>query len=493
MPGYCKVDGVIAPALRFEVRLPANWNGKLYYGGGGGYNGTIPPAIARPLAQGYAEVASDSGHQGDGMSAAFIANNPLAAELFGSKSVPTVMAVALKVVDAAYGRRPARSYFEGCSTGGREALMVVQRNPALFDGVIVRAPAYNWVGLMGEFNRVARALAAPGGAFPPAKTALLAAHVRKSCDGLDGIVDGVVANPFACTARRLNLAALRCPGGKNTGNTCLSDGQLAVVRAWTTGVSYANGAYTSQGYNLTGNEDDPMNFRMWAAGDGDVRKGAQYAISDSTLKYYLAGDPHAESLNYTPWDKDRAAIDRMAALNDATRADIRPFLDHGGKLIVWHGGADAGLSVNATIDYVERMRAAVGRSKADASTRLYVAPGVNHCEGGPGADDADLLTAIDQWVTEGRAPGTLTAVKLDAGGTTVFSRPLCEYPEYPRYTRRAGDAAARRAAASYVCTAPSTRNPNAGSRTPAPGSAKAGRSRQSLLNAPRRGGRSQQA
>jgi len=130
-----------------------------------------------------------------------------------SLSVPTVMSTALKVVTAAYGAPPIRSYFEGCSNGGREALMAVQRNPNLFDGVIARAPGYNWVGFMGAFNRTARALAAPGGAFSPAKTALLAKRVRDACDGLDGIVDGVVANPAACTAKILNLGALRCAGG----------------------------------------------------------------------------------------------------------------------------------------------------------------------------------------------------------------------------------------------------------------------------------------
>ena len=173
------------------------------------------------------------------MSAAFAFTDTFAAQLFGSLSVPTVMSTALKVVTAAYGAPPARSYFEGCSNGGREALMAVQRNPNLFDGVIARAPGYNWVGFMGAFNRTAKALAAPGGGFSPAKTALLAKHVREACDGLDGIVDGIVANPAACTAKIVNLEALRCVGGADTGDTCLSDAQLAVVKAWTTDAIFA--------------------------------------------------------------------------------------------------------------------------------------------------------------------------------------------------------------------------------------------------------------
>ncbi len=174
-PTYCKVNGTIAPALNFEFRLPDAWNGKLYYIGGGGYDGSFyvsgPPTTA--LKQGYATAASDGGHQGSPLSADFALTDTFAAQLFGSLSVPTVMSTALEAVTAAYGTPPSKSYLEGCSNGGREALMAVQRNPNLFDGVIARAPAYNWVGFMGAFNRTARALAAPEGAFSTAKTGLL--------------------------------------------------------------------------------------------------------------------------------------------------------------------------------------------------------------------------------------------------------------------------------------------------------------------------------
>ncbi len=455
VPAYCKVAGTIAPALRFEIRLPNAWNGKLYYGGGGGYDGVMPEPVAAPLVQGYVEVASDSGHQGDGMSAAFVLNDPRAAELFGSGAVPMVMATALKVVAAAYGVPPTKSYFEGCSTGGREALMAVQRNPTLFDGVIARAPAFNWVGYMGAFHRTVEASAAPGGAFNAAKVALLARHVRDACDRLDGVVDGIVANPAACTAKVSNVAALRCPGGADMGNTCLSDAQLAVLESFTSDATFkGRTTYTAKGYNLTGNEDDPMNFGIWVSGNGDVKTSGQYVMQDTTVKYYLAHDEHADSLAYTPWDKDPDALDAMAALNDATDADILPFISHGGKLIVWQGGSDAALSVNSTIDYMAQVRQAVGAADADASTRLYVAPGVNHCEGGVGPDKTDLLTALDGWVTKDVAPGTLTARKVTEKGTVLRSLPLCMYPRYPRYTGPANDSAAAKAASNYSCMAP---------------------------------------
>jgi len=365
------------------------------------------------------------------------------------------MSTALKILPAAYGVPPAKSYFEGCSNGGREALMAVQRNPSLFDGVIARSPGYNWVGFMGAFNRTARALAAPGGAFSAAKTALLAKHVRAACDGLDGIVDGVVSNPAACTAKVANVTALRCAGGADTGDTCLSDAQLAVVKSWTTDAVFkGSNTFRSKGYNLTGNEDDPGGFGIWVSGNGNVKKAGQYMFQDTSVKYVLARDPNADSLKYTPWDQNQNALYAMAALDDATQTDIRSFLNSGGKLIVWHGGSDSALSVNSTIEYMENVTKSVGAANASASTRLYVAPGVNHCEGGVGPDKTDLLTALDQWVTKGIAPTTLTAEKRDASGAVTRALPLCQYPQYPRYTGPPNDAGAAKLATSYTCTSP---------------------------------------
>ena len=143
----------------------------------------------------------------------------------------------------------------------------------------------------------------------------------------------------------------------------------------------------------------------------------------------------------------------LAALNDATATDIRPFANSGAKLILWHGGNDAALSKNATAEYYTNVRTTVGATTADGFMRFYVAPGVDHCSGGPGADTADLLTALDKWVTQSTAPGTLTAQKVDATtSAVVFDRPLCQYPQYPKYTGAANDAAAAKLAANYTCS-----------------------------------------
>ena len=394
-------------------------------------------------------------HQASGLDASFALTDTFAAQLFGSLSVPTVMSTAKELIKTAYNTAPTQSYFEGCSNGGREALMNVQRYPNLFDGVIARAPAYNWVGLMGAFNRTAKALAAPGGQFSAAKIATLASAVRTTCDALDGVADGVTSNPAACKLA-FNPQTLRCAGGADTGNTCLSDAQLAVVTSWTTDAVFAGApTYRNAGWNLTGNEDDPGAWAAWETGDANYTVALQYLFQDTTVKNYLARDPTANSITYTPFDQNQNGIYAMAALNDATSTDLRPFNASGAKLILWHGGNDAALSVNATAEYYNGVVATMGgQANADAFTRFYVAPGVDHCGGGPGADTSDLLAALDSWVTSNTAPDTLAAAKLATDGTTTLTRPLCRYPLYPRYTGAANDTAAAALAANYTCTAP---------------------------------------
>ncbi len=445
LPEYCRVSGRIDPKLNFELRLPAagGWNGKLHYGGGGGYNGSIPPVNANALSKGFAQVSSDSGHQGSGLDASFVLGDPEAAALFGYLSVPTVMGVAKTIVRQYYHHPIRRTYFEGCSNGGREALIQVQRHPWLFDGVIARAPAYNWVGIMGAFNRTAKALAAPGGSMSAAKVTTLANAVLGTCDADDGVADGLVSNPAAC---RFDPATLRCPGGGDTGDACLSDAQLAVVQSWTDPAVFSGGRWRNAGWPLSGNENVPGAWDTWVSAGPRL----QFLFSDTTIKYYLAQDPAANSLLYD-YESNPAALASMSSLNDATDAAIQPFIGMGGKLILWHGTNDSALSYRTTTEYYDRVVAhSGGRANADHFLRYYLAPGVNHCAGGPGADRADLLAALDDWVTKRRAPSTLQATRVDASGATVLSRPLCVYPQYPRYNG-SGDV---NSASSFTCMEP---------------------------------------
>jgi pimeloyl-ACP methyl ester carboxylesterase len=455
LPALCKIVGHIAPSLNFELHLPDQWNGKLTYVGGGGYNGAIPPLGGMSLSalnMGYAVVSSDSGHQASGVDASWALHDPHAAQLFGSLSVPTVMSSTIELLVEAYGSRPALSYFEGCSNGGREGLMSAQRYPNLFDGIIARAPAYNWVGFMGAFNRTAKAVAAPGGQFSAAKLNTLPGAVRNACDAQDGITDGLVSNPAACN---FDPSVLRCPAGADTGDTCLSDAQLAVVESWTTPAVFAGSpTYRNAGWYLTGAEADPGAWPVWVTGGGNVNMAAQFLFQSTTVKTYLARDLSVDSLTYIPYDQNAAALYGMEALNDATSTDLRPLRDSNAKLILWHGGNDAALSTKSTTAYYDGLVTTMGgQAQVDAFVRYYVAPGVNHCAGGPGADSTDLLTALDRWVQEGAAPETLTAEKVESGAVS-FSRPLCRHPQYPHYTGPANNADAARLAANYSCRAP---------------------------------------
>lgn len=459
VPTYCKVVAKIDPSLNFELWFPNSWNGKLYYGGGGGYNGSIPDLSGLnlgALVKGYATVNSDSGHQASAVDASFALNDSYAAQLFGSLSIPTVMSSALDMVKAAYGESPKKSYFEGCSNGGREALMTAQRYPNLFDGIIARAPAYNWVGFMGAFNRTASTLAASGGQFTPAKLGLLAKSVRDACDAKDGIVDGIVSNPGSCTTQDFNPASLRCTGGGDAGDTCLSDAQLAVVNSWTTPAVFNGSAkYRNAGWQLSGNEDDPGAWPAWVTGNGNVKNALQFLFQDTTVKNYLARDPAANSLTYTPFDQNQSALFTLETLNSANNTDLRPFKNRGGKLILWHGMNDAALSYKSTAEYYQGLQTQFGGQSVVAEfTKFYLAPGVNHCAGGPGADTTDLLAALDAWVDKSTSPATLTATRLAANGEAEFTRPLCQSTQYPRYTGPANDVKAAKLASSYTCTTP---------------------------------------
>lgn len=461
VPEYCKVSGKIGTSLNFEMRLPNQWNGRLHYWGGGGYNGSIPPLTGPDansrlplvaLESGFITVSSDSGHQGSSLDASFARSDTVAARMYGSLSVPTVMASAVKAVEAAYGRPPAKAYFEGCSNGGREALMAVQRNPKLFDGVIARAPGYNAVGFIGHFHLTAKDLAAPGGMLSEGKIKLIASRVRGACDALDGVSDGIVSNAAACTSELVGMETLRCDGGADRGDFCLSDAQMKVVTDWTSDVHWKGSpTFHNKGWSLSGNEDYPGVWDTWLTGMGNVRYSARYLLQDTTIRNYMESDPGVDSLAYSPYDQNPDRLVAAGAMNDATDADISPFLDNGGKLIFWHGGADPALSTRSTAEYYQHVRAAVGVDKADAATRLYFAPGVGHCAGGPGADTSDLLAALDAWSSQAVAPSTLVAVKRDGEGRQVFDRPLCAYPQYPRYVGPKGDALAANHAANYRC------------------------------------------
>lgn len=482
VPAYCNVAVDMDAALHVEMRIPDRWNGKLHYGGGGGFNGFIQSVYdaakggntdadnhglnLAALQQGYINISSDGGHRGaipgaEAVDASWVPGNPTAESLYAGAAIPAVMAGSVGLIRKVFGTPPTRAYFEGCSNGGREALIGAQRYPELFDGIISRAPASNYVAVVGAFQANMKATVLNSTLnFTPAKIRLLSSSVLAACDGLDGVSDGLVSNPAACTATASTIRTqLRCTGGADLGDACLSDAQLAVVDTWTNPKTFA-GKYHSPGWPLTGNESGVDNWDSWLFG------GTQFLFQYGAISGFIQKDPATQPLPpagpaavatlFFDFDApaNAAALAGFSATGDALDPDLRRFASAGRKLLLWHGSADPALSVRGTTSYYQNVVATVGgQAQADAFARYYIAPGVNHCHGGPGADRSDLLTALDNWVSNGSAPGVLGARRQTADATD-FTRPLCPYPQYPRYTGPANDAAAARLASRYACTTP---------------------------------------
>lgn len=480
VPEYCKVSIAMDSSLNVEMRIPNRWNGKLHYGGGGGFNGFIQTVYdaagggntdadnhglnLAALRLGYINISSDGGHRGviagaEAVDASWVPGNPTAESLYAGAAIPAVMAGSVGLIGKVFGAPPTRSYFEGCSNGGREALISAQRYPDLFDGIVSRAPASNYVASVGAFQANMKATVLdPALNFTAAKVQLLSSTVLAACDGLDGVADGVVSNPAACPVSAATIRSqLRCTGGADLGNACLSDAQLTVVDTWNSSKTFA-GKYTSPGWPLTGNESAADNWDGWLFG------GKQFAFQYGAISGFIQKDPStlplppagpaAVTTLFFDFDApaNAGALAGFSSTGDALNADLRKFAASGRKLLLWHGSADPALSVRGTTAYYQSVVSTVGgQAQADAFTRYYVAPGVNHCHGGVGADRSDLLSALDSWVSSGSAPGSLSASR-QAAGVTELTRPLCPFPQYPRYIGPANDVAAGRLAANFVCT-----------------------------------------
>jgi hypothetical protein len=460
---YCQVDADLfpvdpaAPGIKMRVALPAAWNRKAMMFGGGGYDGTIPDLASNvpfgpagepvPLARGYATFASDSGHQQHpaappSLDGSFGVNDEALTDFAAGDALKKTLDASLFLIRHAYAAMPAETYFAGGSTGGREALIVAQRWPAAFDGVISAYPAWNNLSEILDLGYLAQVLSRPG-AFPsPDKQKLLYDNVVNACDGLDGLADKVISNPGGC---HFDPRALRCPGGADAGPACLSDPQIGAVTAMSSPFEWP--------YRIAGGETGYPGFPFLAGADmrtpflgfgttapanpmpATSGYGMQYW--DQWVKYFLTRDPQYASLDVDPRQPGKwlARISRLSTIEDRNNADLRPFTRAGGKLILFHGAADELVSPYATNDYYERVRAVLGLRTTDASVCYYVVPGANHANSGTPAFAAgwDSLSALESWVEREQPPRDPVVADLNHDRT----RPLCAYPAWPRY--RAGD------------------------------------------------------
>ena len=483
---YCLATGKImpvdptAPDIQFKVALPTTWNSKVLMRGGGGWNGSIPAVAgnilnttaASPLGRGYAVFGSDSGHQSAASIDASFSANPEAFRNWIGDALKKTRDAALVVVKVTYGSAPTKSYFVGSSTGGREALAVAGRWPADWDGVVALYPSHDAavqiLGMLAE----ARALAAPGAYMNSAKRGVLYGAALAACDALDGVNDGVISNVQRCntifdpTTALLNGLPVRCAGGADTGDTCLSDAQLAALTKINSPVlfnfSLANGETSFPGYNVlvsdNGIPTDPAPLQPTLASlgfglappafpvTGSMLAGLQYA--DSFVRYAIAGDATFNTLAIDASNPGSLAsrFSEFSALDNADR-NLTPFAEKGGKLLIMHGTADTLVSPRRSELYVQQLRATMGADKDDSFLRFYEVPGFGHSVSAQFNASWDQLTAIESWVEKSVDPAT-NQIVTDTLGVPGRTRPLCLYPTWPKY-KGSGDV---NSAASFTCS-----------------------------------------
>lgn len=434
--GLCVVmAGFTDSTLKFEARLPmTRWNGRLVFLGGGGFDGMIlpPPAfLSRSIVTDrYATVMTNGGYDAGGRTPSYFnaafASDPVKRADFTHLSEHRSLPPAKALVESFFGRPPARSYFEGCSMGGHDALIEAQRYPEDFDGIIARAPAGNILGLFARFNRIATAMDRDGGALSGAKQTLLADAVRKRCDGLDGKVDGIVTRADRCG---FDPEGLRCPPGRS-GDDCLTDTELETVATITRPWRSRDGQVAHAGFPFGGEDSDKGWGEYMYPQLLLLNNSLQGLFSRGFIRAFIAGDPDHDPKGWEPSDW-ALRVSEIKAQFQADDPDLSRFAARCGRLILWTGETDSSVSPRETENYFNAVRRAMGPDKTDETVALYMAPGVGHCFGGPGHDQVDLLTPLVAWVERGEAPATLSATRSTDNGAPA--QPLCRYPQSPHF------------------------------------------------------------
>jgi feruloyl esterase len=446
LPAFCRVAGTIRATaesdIRFELWLPESWNGKFMQTGNGGAAGAIVhDSLVDPLARGYAVANTDTGHQGAGGDFAWAANAQKLID-YQYRAVHELTVVAKALTAKRYGRPADRSYFVGCSTGGRQGLKEAQRYPEDYDGIVAGAPASNWSPLMALSVTIQRNMGAGG--LGADKLGLLKEAAIAACDAQDGVTDRVITSTATCD---FDAASLQCAAGA-TGQ-CLSASEVVAAQRIYAGVVDRTGQVLMPG---TGPGSEPL----WAA-----YASPQFAIGTNYFRNVVAKDATWDPVMF---DVDRDLARAEAVDNGAAKAmspDLSEFVDRGGKLIVYHGTTDGLIPYQNSVNYHESVIDEFGQRKTDDSVKLYLVPGMDHCSGGEGAFNVDWLTPLERWVENDEEPGALQAVHPASAPPAApgappprpserFTRPVCPYPQVPTY-RGTGDVVD---ATSFECVAP---------------------------------------
>lgn len=486
-PEHCLVAGEIAPvdptapSIRFKLALPTVWNSKALMFGGGGLDGTVPDVLGNvsagptdqpvPIGRGYATFGSDSGHQANSLGSldASFGTNDEAVANYAGDALKKTRDVAIELITARYGQKPTKAYFSGGSTGGRESIKVVQQWPADWDGNIAWYPASaGMVSILGG-HRMSRALAQPGAYPNAAKRDALLRSVMQACDGLDGAMDGIVSFQDQCNAiydpstALLDNAPLRCPGGADTGDSCLSDAQIIAFKVINTPtrLNYlASGETQHPGYNVWGADTgiytrtQPIEATVTALAFNKSQPilpmplDAPYisVYTDQWIKYVLTRDPSYNSLSFDSENPGRWA-ERVSFLSTTldNKTDLSAYAAKGGKLLMAHGLSDVLVSSRSSRALYDTWVSKMGSGAVQSFSRFYEVPGYNHAASSVFNATWDSLTALENWVEKGIAPEN--QVTTDTVGVPGRTRPLCDYPKRPQY-KGSGNI---NSASSFIC------------------------------------------
>lgn len=457
-PEYCDVKGYVTPQVQFELRLPTqNWNGRYLQVGCGGYCGSLRagPESNTALNQNFVVAFDNSGHEGGGIGAASALwglDQPQLRIDFGYRSEHVTALAAKAIATAYYGKAPRYAYFQGCSNGGRQALQEAQRYPNDFNGIIAGAPAAFQAPLNGEYetwNARANEDAQGNSILPADKLALIHKAALADCDGKDGLVDGQITDPRVCTFKP---ESLRCSNNSDAAN-CLTTAQTAVVNKIYGGAVDRQGRLLYPGSQTIGSE---LGWAGSIISNNGTRPFAA-EISNSYLKYLAFPKSPPSSFTYKDWQFTAEGFDQLRPLGkvyNATNPNLKAFRDRGGKLLLYHGWADPAIPPQGTLAYYQAVRETMGGLEAvQQFARLFMLPGMYHCQGGTGPSQVDWLTPIVAWVEQGTPPAQViasqTANDSASGGfanpteqsassntTIVRTRPIFPYPMQARYSGR---------------------------------------------------------
>jgi feruloyl esterase len=441
LPAFCRVAATLRPSkdsdIKIEVWLPSDgWNGKFQGVGNGGWTGSITyPALMEALQKGYASASTDTGHTGNPLDGSFALGHPEKVTDFGYRAVHEMTLKGKAIVAAFYQKNPQYSYWNGCSSGGKQGLKEAQRYPEDYDGIIAGAPANYWTHLTTATVWVGAATHKdPASFIPTEKYKVIHDAVIKACDAVDGLKDGLIDDPRRC---HFDPKVLECPGGDAP--TCLTAPQVeAAKKIYGPATNPRTGEAIFPGL-------EPGSELGWAFMAGG-KEPSEIGVAEFRNIVY-----HDPNWDWRTFDFDKGvALAEKVDQNTITANDpnLKPFFSHGGKLLMYHGWTDPLIAPENSINYYTSVLDKMGgASKASSSIRLFMVPGMDHCGGGAGPNSFDSVSVIEQWVEKGNPPATIIA-SHSSGGKVDRTRPLCTYPQVARYK----GSGSIDEAANFVCT-----------------------------------------